>query len=190
MVILVLNPTILLYCYCFIVAFFILGIALKLLNYNIIWVGTLIRVYTEILQIGYTAMFEDPELINYERECFKRGYEEGYAKGVKQGHTEGRELGIQTGFLRYLPMGILQARVDHWEKEDRKEIAGLRALVATPLLTNDPNVVEDVDHRLKLAKNKCRQQAQSRNAPAPQVYNHKIAYQKPLNGTANIEDIY
>lgn len=135
-------------------------------------------------------MLEDPELIYYERECFKKGYEEGFKKGIKQGHTEGRELGIQTGFLRYLPMGVLQARVNCWEKENKDELSRCRDVVATPNLTNDPKVVEELDQRLKRAKFMCRQLARARNTPEVNAHDQKITYQKSLNGTANIEDMY
>lgn len=135
------------------------------------------------------------ELLNFEQQCYDQGYKEGLKKGKIQGHTEGRELGVQTGFQRYLSMGILQARSQIWHRESESEqektaVKNLQSMVATPELTNDPQVVEDIDRRIRLAKNKCRTLAASRQSPKVEVYEQRIMYRRDADDTTAIEDMY
>lgn len=117
-------------------------------------------------------------VLNYEEECFQDGFERGKTAGVKQGHIEGRELGIQTGYQKFLSMGVLQARIAHWQAEGVANLDGLAETVATPTLENTLAGVEDFDRRLRLAKNKCRAIASATSSPAVHAHEQKIMYQQ------------
>ena len=138
-------------------------------------------------------------LLNYEDECFQDGFARGQQQGVTQGHTEGRELGIHTGYQKFLSMGVLQARIKHWQEllaedqigeKQRPAIEALAKAIDTPTLENTLEGVEEFDRRVKLAKNKCRVLASSTETPPVDAHEQKIMYQRGADDAGAIEDMY
>lgn len=48
---------------------------------------------------------------------YEEGYNDGLQAGTKAGFAEGREFGVQTGYQRFLDLGLLQGRVIVWEEQ-------------------------------------------------------------------------
>lgn len=97
-------------------------------------------------------------VLQFEQECQNAGYQEGVADGTVKGFLEGRELGLQTGFQRYLTLGFIQGRVTVWENtilpgtKEKQQIERLRDLVMTADVRNIDSVVSDVDLRIRKGK--------------------------------------
>lgn len=61
-------------------------------------------------------MEEDPfdSLLNLEENFYDDGYQLGVADGSRAGRIEGRAFGLEKGFEKFLPMGILHGRSTVW----------------------------------------------------------------------------
>lgn len=61
-------------------------------------------------------MEDDPfdSLLNLEEKFYDDGYQLGVADGSRAGRIEGRAFGLEKGFEKFLPMGILHGRSTVW----------------------------------------------------------------------------
>ncbi|QOU19462.1 hypothetical protein BRETT_003609 [Brettanomyces bruxellensis] len=53
-------------------------------------------------------IFDSELLLRPEEHFYKKGYEEGKSQPTEDDHREGKELGIQTGFQRFIVVGALR----------------------------------------------------------------------------------
>ncbi|GMG39896.1 unnamed protein product [Ambrosiozyma monospora] len=94
---------------------------------------------TPTLKIPHDHNINDPEdddlfdlnkLINLEDQYYEEGYKEGQLEGIRKQFQEGKELGIQTGFQRFIIIGQLrmlvklsQKQVTQWLSEGKTHTA-------------------------------------------------------------------
>lgn len=138
-------------------------------------------------------MSQDPfdSVLDFEDDCYKKGYQEGYEAGHKQGHLEGRELGIQTGFQRYRSLGVIQGRKEVWQgKVDNPkietQIRQLDQLTAIESFQNDPAIADRITLQIKKAKTKLRLLAANTKSPPVELYDNALVFQKD---ESSIEDL-
>ncbi|GME74001.1 unnamed protein product [Ambrosiozyma monospora] len=80
--------------------------------------------------------FDLDKLINLEEQYYEDGYKEGQLEGIRKQFQEGKELGIQTGFQRFIIIGQLrvlvklsQKQVNQWLSEGQTHtVVGKRDL--------------------------------------------------------------
>lgn len=129
-------------------------------------------------------------VLDFEKECYDNGYEEGFQAGKKQGHLEGRELGIQTGFQRYRSLGIMQGRISVWKtQDDEKLLSQLKQVeqyAQFPSFENDPKVADKINLNIKMAKTKLRMLAANSKSPPVELHDDKLVFQRD---EASIEDL-
>lgn len=131
------------------------------------------------------------EILNYEQECRRDGYNEGLVKGRADGIVEGRTAGLETGFERYRALGVLQGRVAAWRNDNlpekqQKAVDSLATLVSPPTIDNEQNTFTDFERRIKLAKNKSRIIAMANKSPAVNAEEMQVRTQRD---DAAIEEI-
>lgn len=93
------------------------------------------------------------------------GHQEGQKDGEKAGFIEGRQFGIQTGFQRFLTLGILQGRTEIWKdqvqeradsavKHERlaKNVDQMKEALCNISMTNNDVDVETLEKTLKYGK--------------------------------------
>lgn len=124
-----------------------------------------------------------PEVLDFEEECRREGYYEGLVKGEVDGLIEGRTAGLQTGFERYLPLGVLQGRVAAWRlnklsEKQEKAVESLATLASPPVIDNEGSTFSDFERRIKLAKNKARMIATATQSPAVNATELQVRMQK------------
>ncbi|PRT56557.1 hypothetical protein B9G98_04177 [Wickerhamiella sorbophila] len=129
-------------------------------------------------------------VLDFEKECYDSGFEEGAEAGKKQGHLEGRELGIQTGFQRYRSLGIMQGRISIWkaQKDDKlqSQLKQVEQYSQCPSFENDPKVADKISLNIKMVKTKLRLLAANTQSPPVELHDDKLVFQK---NDASIEDL-
>jgi fructose-1-phosphate kinase PfkB-like protein len=101
----------------------------------------------------------DP-LLNLEEQYYDEGYEEGKRDGKHAGFLEGKQFGLQTGYQRFLSIGVLQGRLDIWKdnlKENEKvqrHLNQFETVIDNVPMSNSEADVEEFEKRLKKAKAK------------------------------------
>lgn len=142
-------------------------------------------------------------VLNLEEQHYKEGYKEGVLDGKRAGYLEGRHYGLQTGFQRFMSIGIMQGRLDVWKNtisnsdqadSDRaarnaKHIAQLESVLdpETLPMTNEDEDVDEFEKRLKRAKAKAKVVATiAKDTSTIRIYDDTI----PLKNTEEvIEDM-
>lgn len=117
--------------------------------------------------------------------------------GTKAGFAEGREFGVQTGYQRFLDLGLLQGRVSVWEEEVNELPESKREKTVERLqqikqlihheepayfLSNDSAVVHQYETMMKKAKAKVRTLAAS-------IGSEKVVFEDLLKGYTEEENI-
>ncbi|KAG5357126.1 hypothetical protein CJU90_5948 [Yarrowia sp. C11] len=148
---------------------------------------------TEMKQ--HDDIFED--LFQLEDKFYEEGYSEGLEAGTKAGFAEGREFGVQTGYQRFLDLGLLQGRVAVWEEEVQElpeskrektveRLQQIKQLIhqeePTYFLSNDGAVVHQYETMMKKAKAKVRTLAAS-------IGSEKVQFEDLLKGYTEEENI-
>lgn len=54
------------------------------------------------------------EVLNLEEEQYSIGYKEGQEQATKEQYLEGKQYGYQTGFQRFLIVGIVKGLAQDW----------------------------------------------------------------------------
>lgn len=99
------------------------------------------------------------EIVQFEQECYQEGFEQGTAEAQQHLSQAGYSSGMKIGFEKFLPVGILQGRVEGWRRAPRcpaKAVSTLSELVEPGSLENSPDEVEKVDRRKRVAINKAK----------------------------------
>ncbi|KAK9474358.1 uncharacterized protein V1510DRAFT_412026 [Dipodascopsis tothii] len=118
-------------------------------------------------------------LLSLEQSFYNDGYTEGKADGVQAGAAEGTQFGLETGFKRYVNIGLLHGRVRVWTQTAavrgaetaaepdpasdvvplagggsrvKKQLQVLASLVTDVPMTNTEPAVETFENNLKRAK--------------------------------------
>jgi flagellar biosynthesis/type III secretory pathway protein FliH len=128
---------------------------------------------------------------------YEEGYNDGLQAGTKAGFAEGREFGVQTGYQRFLDLGLLQGRVIVWEEQvadlpeskQQKTVERLQQIKQlihqeepTYFLSNDSVVVHQYETMMKKAKAKVRTLAAS-------IGSEKVVFEDLLKGYTEEENI-
>ena len=105
------------------------------------------------------------EVLNLEEEQYSLGYKEGQEQATKEQYLEGKQYGYQTGFQRFLIVGIVKGLAQDWfdnldkygsTKSLRNHINQLHDLISDIPLNNGDEEVEKYEKNIKKARNKLR----------------------------------
>lgn len=105
------------------------------------------------------------EVLNLEEEQYSLGYKEGQEQATKEQYLEGKQYGYQTGFQRFLIVGIVKGLAQDWfdnldkygsTKSLQNHINQLHDLISDIPLSNGDEEVEKYEKNIKKARNKLR----------------------------------
>lgn len=111
--------------------------------------------------------FDLDDVLNLEEEYYNRGYEDGAEQSTKEQYLEGRAYGLQTGFQRFLIIGIFKGLLEHWQNNIenydnsiqeilRNRLEDLNKNLTQIKMTNDEIEVGKYEKLLLKCKNKIR----------------------------------
>ncbi|KAK9466793.1 hypothetical protein V1512DRAFT_192213, partial [Lipomyces arxii] len=99
-------------------------------------------------------LFDD--VLSLEESFYNEGYNNGIKDGEKAGTSEGKQFGLETGFQRFLTLGIVQGRCEIWNKQSKqsRQLQVLTEMIAAVDVSNTEHAVDEFSKTIKTVRNR------------------------------------